>query len=248
MFEPTRPTDAPDLLRVSEFQRHLQEWIATASPAGRVTRVPPSGHALVADLRQPQTAHGHEALEVLAACVRHGRRVTVHLRCGDFVLPLTVCPPEQRVLCRADLLDHLFGHLDSVTLLMVEPALVRPPAEDDPPTPGPALHHPLGPVLWQLAIRGLRATLLPEIAGPAAYRVAPGLDTTGFALPNAEAAAVYRLRRESATLRTVSQWPGFDRDRAARLLNALYLQAGLIVSRSHPSARRESWFGSLGSG
>jgi hypothetical protein len=35
-----------------------------------------------------------------------------------------------------------------------------------------------------------------------------------------------------------------DEERAIRLLNALYLQAGLIVSRSHPDAINEKWFGS----
>jgi hypothetical protein len=29
-----------------------------------------------------------------------------------------------------------------------------------------------------------------------------------------------------------------------RLLNALYLQGGLIVSRTHPVATNDSWFGS----
>jgi len=33
------------------------------------------------------------------------------------------------------------------------------------------------------------------------------------------------------------------RERAARLLNALYLQAGLIFSRAHPYAVRDGWFG-----
>lgn len=35
-------------------------------------------------------------------------------------------------------------------------------------------------------------------------------------------------------------------ERASRLLNALYLQSGLIVSRAHPAAFSESWFGGLG--
>ena len=30
--------------------------------------------------------------------------------------------------------------------------------------------------------------------------------------------------------------------RAARLLNGLYLQAGLMVSRTHPAATNEGWF------
>ena len=41
---------------------------------------------------------------------------------------------------------------------------------------------------------------------------------------------------EKLNLRDLAEWPGFDRVRAARLLNGLYLQAGLIVSRTHPAA------------
>ena len=52
-----------------------------------------------------------------------------------------------------------------------------------------------------------------------------------------------RLRREVASLREIAALPGMGRSRATRLLNALYLQAGLIVSRSHPAALGESWFG-----
>jgi hypothetical protein len=55
-----------------------------------------------------------------------------------------------------------------------------------------------------------------------------------------------RLKRQTANLRELSRWPGFDRVRAMRLLNGLYLQAGLIVSRTHPNASSESWFGGLG--
>jgi hypothetical protein len=43
-------------------------------------------------------------------------------------------------------------------------------------------------------------------------------------------------------LAAIATWPGFDRERASRLMNAIYLQAGLIVSRSHPDAVRDSWF------
>jgi hypothetical protein len=56
-------------------------------------------------------------------------------------------------------------------------------------------------------------------------------------------AAVNRLHRESANLREMAEWPGLNRARAMRLLNALYLQGGLIVSRTHPVASNESWFG-----
>ena len=53
--------------------------------------------------------------------------------------------------------------------------------------------------------------------------------------------AVARLKRETTNLREMSQWPGFDRERATRLLNGLYLLAGLMVSRTHPAATNDGW-------
>lgn len=236
-------------MRVSEFRRYLSDLASAtvvSADGSRSSRLGSLSPSLLADLRRHRGTEGNETLEVLAACVRHGKRVTVHLQCGDFALPLTIFPQEQLLHCPHDLLEFLFVHVDGVELLLVEPALLRPPAEDEAAATRGSLHHPLGPVLWQLAMRGLRTTLLPEIAGPAAYRVTPGLDLTRVSLTNAESAAVYRLRRESATLKAIQDWPGFDRLRATYLLNALYLQSGLIVSRSHPSAIRDSWFAALG--
>jgi hypothetical protein len=250
MFERTRPLGSPELMRVSEFRRYLND-LATASTVtladgSRQSQVGTLSPSLLADLRRSKGADGHEPLEVIAACIRHGKRVTVHLQCDAFALPLTIFPQEQWVHCPAGMLDFLYANLAQVSLLLIEPAVLRPPTEDEQADAGPVLHHPLGTVLWQLAMRGLRTTLLSDIAGPAAYRVTPGMDTSRLSLANAEAAAVYRLRRESATARTIAEWPGFDRLRATCLLNALYLQSGLIVSRSHPSAIRDSWLSALG--
>jgi hypothetical protein len=55
---------------------------------------------------------------------------------------------------------------------------------------------------------------------------------------------VVRLKRATTNLREIADWPGFDRARATRLLNALYLQSGLMVSRTHPAATNEGWFSS----
>jgi hypothetical protein len=96
-------------------------------------------------------------------------------------------------------------------------------------------------------MRGGRNDLLPEIAGPAVYRVTPGLELSTLPIGGGAQtlAAIYRLRREAASLREISEWAGFDREKAARLLNALYLQAGLMVSRSHPDAINDGWFGKV---
>ena len=47
----------------------------------------------------------------------------------------------------------------------------------------------------------------------------------------------------TCNLREICAMPGIDRHRAMRMLNALYLQAGLIVSRTHPAATNEGWSG-----
>ena len=66
--------------------------------------------------------------------------------------------------------------------------------------------------------------------------MAPGVNLRGLEMPSILGVAVDRLRRRTCNLREVAEWPGLDRERAMRLLNALYLQGGLIVSRMHPSA------------
>ena len=102
-------------------------------------------------------------------------------------------------------------------------------------------YHELKPLLWNLALIGPRTTLLREIGGPAAYRVLLSKDHRPDA-PGAVGAAAERLRSESASLREIARWPGMTAERAARLLNALYMIGGLMVMRSHPAARPESDF------
>jgi hypothetical protein len=103
-------------------------------------------------------------------------------------------------------------------------------------------HFALEPVLWGLALSGSRSDLLPEIEGSVGYRISPAADLTALCRSDTGAtlaAAVARLRRETSTLLDIESWPGFARERAQRLLNGLYLNAALMVSRTHPSAMRE---------
>ncbi|CAN5519166.1 hypothetical protein BH09PSE5_BH09PSE5_39080 [soil metagenome] len=248
MFEPTIPFGEPELMRVSAFQRYLGEAVKPGTGTLTVSRLSSLSPSLTEDLQRFEQGGGTtEALEVLAACVRHSQRVTVHLQCADKVVPLTVFPQERLVHSPLDTQALLSTRLTELSVLHVEPAVLRPPGDPETELIGESrLHQPLGPLLWELALRGTRAELLPEIAGPAAYRVSPGLDLTGLRVNGSLMAAVERLQRSSTSLRSLSDWPGVDRDRAARLLNALYLQAGLIVSRTHPDALGDSWFGALG--
>jgi hypothetical protein len=244
MFEPTIPFGEPELMRASAYQRYLDEMKADSTQGRISTRISQLSPSLQADLlRFGHDGGDSEIVEVLAACVRHAKRVTIHLQCGARVVPLTVFAQERLVHCPLPM-DELIGkHLLDLRVMHVEPALLRPPGDPDRALVGAEnLHHPIAPLLWELAMRGLRRDLLPEIAGPAVYRVAPGLDVSKLPASGALIAAIQRLARQQATLRELADWPGLDRERAVRLLNALYLQSGLIVSRSHPDAVRDTWF------
>ena len=48
------------------------------------------------------------------------------------------------------------------------------------------------------------------------------------------------MRRKSLTLDDIAFEPGMGIERACRLLNAVYLQAGLITLRASPDAKHSS--------
>lgn len=250
MFEPTIPFGEPELMRVSAFERYLHE---PGGPRARevqdsVLRQPGLSPSLMADLsRFEHSGQASEALEVLAACVRHSQQVVIHLQMGEAVVPLTVFARDRLVHCPIGLDALLQQRPTELRVLHVEPAVLRPPGDEELSLVGEGEHyHSLSPVLWELALRGARATLLPEIAGHVAYRVAPGIDLGALRVGGALMASIQRLQGERVTLREMTDWPGLDAERAARLLNALYLQSGLIVSRTRPAGFSESWFSGLG--
>ena len=254
LFDSTIPFGAPELMRAASYRRYLDElpFDTTGSGSGSGTRLSQLSPSLQADLLRFESGDGNgngtgsDAVQVLAACLRHAARQTIHLPCADRVVPLTVFAPEQQVHCPMDLGELVERHLAGLRVMHVEPAQWQPPdGTQQAPVDAARRCQPLAPLLWELALRGPRRELLPEIGGPAVYRAAPGLDMNALPASGALKAAVQRLRRQAANLTEIAGWPALDRERAARLLNALYLQAGLIVSRSHPDAVRESWFGGL---
>ena len=247
LFDSTISVDEPELLRVSAFRTYLDELNADTAHSGTSSRVSTLSPSLQADLQRFKRDGGTtEPVEVVAACLRHAKKVTIYFQCADKVIPLTVFPQERLVHCPVDMLVLIEQYLPLLRVMQVEPALLRPPGDPESALVGEAkLHHPLGPLVWELAMRGSRRELLPEIAGPAAYRVAPALDVDALPVSGVMRVAIQRLRQRTANLNEISSWPAFDRERAVRLLNALYLSAGLIVSRSHPKALRETWFGGL---
>lgn len=239
MFHDTRPELDASLKRASEFQRALQESGRAQGLAG-CTRLAGLSPSLLSDLqrfeRQHQPGHGLDLLEVLAAALRHGRSLRLQLQFEDAQFALAVRPVARQLFSAVPTAQLLALRFSELRVLSVEAAA---PA-DDGAAPGAdaTLAHtvPLAPLLWELALRGGRNELLPEIAGIVAYRVMPGADLHLLNLAGTLASAVTRLRQTTSTLREIAAWPGFDNDRALRLLNGLYLQSALMVCRAHPGA------------
>jgi hypothetical protein len=243
MFESTLPFGEPDLMRASAFRRYLDESARSGQAESMNSRLSTLSPSLMLDLmRFEQEGQQGGVMEILAACIRHARKLLIHLQADERVVPLTVFPLEHLVHCPMPMAQFLALPLGDLSVLHVEPALLRPPGDRVSAMVGdPENYSALGPLLWELALRGSRSELLPEIAGQAAYRISPGLNLRMLELSGTMAEAVARLKRDTTNLREMAQWPGFDRERAMRLLNGLYLQAGLMVSRTHPAATNEGW-------
>jgi len=225
-------------MRVSAFQRYLDDLVRVGSVDATSTRLSSLSPSLMQDLeRFERNGRQSELLDVLAACLRHAYPLTVNLQWTDRVVPLTLFPAEHLVHCPMAMPQFLSCRLNELQVMQVEPAMLRAPGHRDASLVGESqMYSPLAPLLWEMALRGARERLLPEIDGTAAYRVAPGVNLRGLEMPSILGVAVDRLRRRTCNLREMADWPGLDRERAMRLLNALYLQGGLIVSRMHPSA------------
>lgn len=236
------------LWRISAFERVRQQtgssgFVRLAGP----TLLPTT---LLDDLgRLDAVQEGDDALEVIAACIRHRESALLCLQHDGLVWPVTLFPHERLYHSPRDLAQASISRMGELKVLTAEPPGVRPPGHWMQERVADAKHYrPLMPLLWMLALNGPRRTLLSDIAGHAAYRMVSGDSGERLAAPGALGSAIERLQRESISLREIALWPGMTTERASRLLNGLYLAGRLLVSRSHGAARssREAgrgWFG-----
>ncbi len=225
------------LWRISSYERmRLERGSSAFAQLGENTVLPTT---ILADLRQLDVRReSTDPVEVLATCMRHRQSALLCLQYEELVWPVTVFPNEHLYHSPRDMALAMPSALAGLKLLSCDAPGVRPPGHYMHERVGRDEHYrPLKPLLWNVALNGPRNALLAEIGGPAAYRSTTSREERLYA-PGALGPAAERLRRESASLQAMSKWPGMSPDRASRLLNAMYLTSGLMVMRTHPSARQ----------
>jgi hypothetical protein len=230
--------DDSTLWRISAYERIRRERGSSVFAAlGEATILPTT---MVADLRRLESHHeGSDVLEVLAACLRHRQSALICMQYHEYVWPITVFPTEGVYHSPRDVAAASPEGMAHAKVVSCEPAGVRPPGHWMHDRVARAdQYHQLKSLLWTMALIGPRDTLLNEIGGHAAYRSTLATESRP-ATPGALGPVADRLRRETASLREIARWPGMSTERASRLLNALYLASGLMVMRTHPSARGE---------
>jgi hypothetical protein len=205
-----------------------------SAPRTRPTTLSPS---VLSDLsRFANNLESTDPLPVVAASLRHMRALVLHIRHSLGELPLHIFPREQRFGCAVDLLVLPPGEIAKFYLTRVEPW-------DDfwhgSGSDAPTHFNPLRPLLWLLALHGPRESLLPEISGSVRYRLGPGVSLRQLPLEEPVRSLVWTMRDVASSFDELSRASGLEPRSLSRLLNALYLQSGLIVSRALLAARRE---------
>lgn len=234
-----RDFDDSTLWRISAYERARFEGGSSAFQ--RLDGNTLLSSTLLSDLgRHDATFESLDVLELVAACMRHHEPALIYLQHEGLVWPVTLFPQPMLYHSPRDISEATSQGLANLSHLGMDPPGVRPPGHYLSERVSREDHYrPLGHLLWQVALHGPRRTLLREIGGTAAYRLLSGRLPQDLAVPGAIGPALERLRRTSAPLRDIANWPGMSLERASRLLNGLYLFSALIVSRSTSAARDE---------
>lgn len=194
--------------------------------------------SLLADLRRfAGDPGGTETLAVMAASVRHAKPLAVHLQHERGLIIVSIFPREQLFDCATNLCALPHGDLFRLRLVHVEAEVPLEPHETRADTASPTRFTPLGPLLWLLAMHGSTSDLLPELAGPARYRLSASLSLAGLPIDKMTMPLLEKMRNRPVSLNELAGWTVLGRPRVRRLLNALYLQSGLMITRAFP----DSW-------
>ena len=158
----------------------------------------------------------------------------IYLEAEQHTLKLTLFTRERLIHCSDLTFKILEASIGQLKLKQVEPAVLKPPGHDLAKLAVNASEcHAMSDLIWKLALGGVRSELLSEIAGNACYRTIPALNIQSLPLTSLQKMIVKRMRVQPLTLKNIADLLGErSLSQAARLLNALYLQSCLIVSRT----------------
>ena len=240
MFDPTSASSQFPAYDSTQPGRALPDAdgaLLFASPSTFNSTLSPS---LLSDLRRFVDDPGlTDILAVVAACVRHARPLALHIGNGNNISVLSVFPREQLFQCYLELYALSPEEFACLRLLHVEPEYPLVAGETNPESMRSGRLEPLGPLLWRLAMHGSTSELLPEISGPTHYRLSLGFRLNGLPIDGRALPLLQTLRRRPVSLDELVKSTDLGGSLVRRLLNALYLQSVLMLTRSIPT----SWFG-----
>lgn len=239
-----RDFDDSTLWRISAYERMRAETGHSGfASLSQKSVLPTTLHAELSHLERGPNAG--DVLEVVAACMRHRESALLMLSLHGLVWPLTLFPLQGLAHVPRPILPALAQGTRDLAIVSVDPPGLRPPGHAQYDRIGDSAgYQPLNPLLWGLALHAPRATLLDPLRGRLAFRLVAGFEPDGADLAGALGPALRRLSTEVESLGGIARWPGMDPERAARLLNAVYLQGGLRLMHHHPAARTDSSAGS----
>lgn len=202
----------------------------------------PSGHfsstlspSLLSDLSRFADDTGTtDLLPVMAASVRHGKPLALQIQHGRNIVRLSVFPRDQLFHCAVNLSVLTPVLLSQLRLVHIEPEYMLAPFASDGRPASTLEFRTLGSLLWALALYGARDELLPEISGAVRYRLAANLSTRGLPIAISAMPLLQRLRDTALSLEEMTRWTVLGPSQIRRLLNALYLQSGLMMTRAFP--------------
>lgn len=183
------------------------------------------GGALQEDVaRFLQAADATTALPVLAASIRHSRAVALHLALGAQQIRIVTLPRMQayasdvdlHALAESEFCELRLCRIDEGTQANIDVSAFR--------------RGTLGDLVWRTALYGSHHRLLPEIAGPLAYRSVGRARGEGSSFAGVDA-VVKLLSGPPTTLGDLIRSSG-RAELVRRVLNALYLRSALIVTRA----------------
>lgn len=169
-----------------------------------------------------------ELLPAIAASVRHARSVLLGLDLQGLRILASIHPRQQVFRAPLDLGALSPAECRSLKLVHVEP--LGSVAGEQPG--GETSSGALRPLLWRLAMHGPRVDLLPEVQGPVRYRLAFGAALRGLDIAPEFGPVLARLKSVPLGLDELVAASGIGREMLQRLLNALYLQSGLMIVRA----------------